>query len=112
MSKRHSKDWHNATIVYRLKMRGVSLRQLSKSHGFSPTALSVALQRPWPKAEGIIAAAIGVSPESIWPNRYAKRTAKRARIAGRKCAKANTLNALNAGCTDGNNNAVTAAMCK
>jgi len=32
-----------------------------------------ALNRPYPKAERIIAAAIGIAPEVIWPERYAKR---------------------------------------
>jgi Ner family transcriptional regulator len=80
MEEDGSKDWHQAMIVAHLRIAGTSLRQLSKDHALSPTALSVALQRPWAKAERIIADVIGVAPEKIWPSRYAKRETKRLRI--------------------------------
>lgn len=32
--------------------------------------MSMAIWRPWPKAERIIAEALGVPPEQIWPSRY------------------------------------------
>ncbi|MCD1597899.1 helix-turn-helix domain-containing protein [Rheinheimera aquimaris] len=64
-------DWHNANIIAQLKIKtGKSLRQLSEECGLSPKTLGQALQRPYPKAERIIAAAIGVDPQTIWPSRY------------------------------------------
>ncbi len=69
-------DWHRADIVAALHKRGWSLRRLSQEAGLSAGALNNALDRPWPKAERIIAAAIGVTPETIWPERYAKRNFK------------------------------------
>lgn len=72
-------DWHPAIIVAQLRIHGASLRQLARDNQLYPTALSVAIQRPWLKAEGIIAAAIGVTPNQIWPTRYAKREIKRQR---------------------------------
>lgn len=67
-------DWHRADIVAALHKEGWSLRKLAIRHGYkSPNALSNALDRPWPKAERIIAAAIGIPPETIWPTRFAKR---------------------------------------
>jgi Ner family transcriptional regulator len=30
----------------------------------------MALRRPWPKAEKIIADYIGTTPQAIWPSRY------------------------------------------
>lgn len=64
-------DWHPADIVAALHKKGVSLRQLALDHGYvSGSTLSGAMVRPYPKAEAIIAKAIGVKPEDIWPSRY------------------------------------------
>jgi len=82
MKSKQKADWHSAMIVARLRMNETSLRQLARDNGYYPTALSIALQRSWPKAEGIIAAAIGVKPQEIWPTRYAKRAAKKAKRTG------------------------------
>lgn len=71
--KKPAEDWHRADIVAAVRKAGWSLRKLSIEAELSPGALNNALDRPWPKAERIIAAAIGVEPETIWPNRYAKR---------------------------------------
>lgn len=64
-------DWHSAKIVSELKIKtDKSLRQLSVDNGMAETTLSQALQRPYPNAEKIIAQAIGVDPQEIWPSRY------------------------------------------
>jgi Ner family transcriptional regulator len=63
-------DWHPADLIAALKKRQLSLKQLSRDHGYAPDVLKVALRRPYPKAERIIAAALGVAPEVIWPSRY------------------------------------------
>ncbi len=63
-------DWHNAQIVARVRMAGTTLRQLSLAAGLQENSLYQALQRPWPKAERIIADAIGIPPHEIWPSRY------------------------------------------
>ncbi len=70
------KDWHRADVVAELKKKGWSVRALSIAAGLSPNTLKGALQFPYPKGEQIIAAAIGVSPETIWPSRYAARNFK------------------------------------
>lgn len=64
------KDWHPADVVAALWKRGVSMRALSLQAGYSPGALKHALRRPYPRAEKIIADAIGVHPMEIWPSRY------------------------------------------
>ena len=51
-------DWHRADIVAALHKANLSLRALSQAHGLSAGALNNALDRPWPKAEKIIADAI------------------------------------------------------
>lgn len=64
-------DWHPAHVVAALRIAGWSLRKLSAHHGLSPTALKNALVKPWPKAERLIAEAIGeVKPWQLWPSRY------------------------------------------
>ncbi|EOZ4638883.1 helix-turn-helix domain-containing protein [Enterobacter cloacae] len=63
-------DWHRIDIVAALHKRGVSIRQLSIQAGLKPDTLKNALARPYPKGERIIADAIGMDPDSIWPSRY------------------------------------------
>lgn len=66
-------DWHRADIIAALHKKGWSLRELSRQNGLADGTLKQALDRPYKKAEGIIAAAIGIGPQDIWPTRYAKR---------------------------------------
>lgn len=63
-------DWHPADVVASVRKAGQSLRRLSISNGYHAQSLQLALRKPWPRAERIIAAAIGVAPQSIWPTRY------------------------------------------
>lgn len=66
-------DWHRADIRAELEKRGTSLRKLSREAGLSENTLRNALDRKWPKGEKIIADAIGIAPEIIWPSRYKSR---------------------------------------
>lgn len=72
-----SQDWHPADIKAALEKKGWSLRRLSQHNGYNPNMLKAALARPYPNAERLIAGAIGVSPETIWPSRYDERRPKR-----------------------------------
>ncbi|MCW4628248.1 MULTISPECIES: helix-turn-helix domain-containing protein [Marinomonas] len=63
-------DWHRADIVAELKKRNLSVRQLSRDANLAENTLANALRSPWPKGEKIIADAIGVTPQDIWPSRY------------------------------------------
>lgn len=63
-------DWHNADILAALKKNGWNIASLSRHVGYTRGALYQALLRKWPKGEAIIAEAIGVKPEVIWPSRY------------------------------------------
>lgn len=74
--KKNTHDWHRADIVAELHKRGWSVASLARKHGLAPTTLRSALDKPYPKSEKIIAAAIGVAPEVIWSERYAKRNFK------------------------------------
>lgn len=70
INRKKGEDWHRADIRAELEKRGTSLRQLSRQAGLSENTLRNALDRKWPKGERIIAEAIGVAPEVIWPSRY------------------------------------------
>ena len=63
-------DWDKLDIIYHLNKRGLSLSELSRQHNLNSRTLNNALYRPYPKAERIIASAIGVEPAEIWPSRY------------------------------------------
>lgn len=77
-------DWHPADVVAAIRKAGWSLRKLATAAGYAnPAVLANANQRPWPKGERIIADAIGVAPEVIWPSRYAARAERAARVAAR-----------------------------
>ncbi|MCQ4108050.1 helix-turn-helix transcriptional regulator [Aeromonas sp. JL9] len=63
-------DWHRADVVAALKKVGMSVSQLSRDAGLSASTLQNTFRAPWPKGERIIADALGLSPEDIWPSRY------------------------------------------
>ncbi|EBY3807670.1 transcriptional regulator [Salmonella enterica] len=65
-------DWHSADIIAALKKRGTSMAAESRRAGLSSSTLANALTRHWPKGEKLIADALGVTPEHIWPSRYRK----------------------------------------
>ena len=65
-------DWHPADIIAGLKKRGTSQSALSRQAGLASSTLANALSRCWPKGERLIAEALDVAPENIWPSRYRK----------------------------------------
>lgn len=68
--KKLPSDVDRYDIIAAIRKRGMTLSRLSQAHGYSPGALRNALNRPWPKAEAIIAAYLGIAPQAIWPTRY------------------------------------------
>lgn len=65
-----NQDWHQADIIAAIRKKGTTLAAVSRGAGLSSSTLSNALTRKWPKGEKLIAEAIGVNPELIWPSRY------------------------------------------
>jgi Ner family transcriptional regulator len=63
-------DWHPADVLAALKKCGQSLAGLSVANGYHPTAAGKALKQPWPAMERLLATAIGLVPQEIWPSRY------------------------------------------
>lgn len=79
VSKEPATDWHVADIKAALEKVGQSLSSLSRANDLEASTLKEVLRRPYPKGERIVAKAIGLEPEEIWPSRYAHR-ARRARM--------------------------------
>ena len=73
MKKISANDWHRADVVAELKKRGWTVSQLSREAGLNRYTLYSALDRPYLRGERIIAKALNLRPEEIWPERYAKR---------------------------------------
>lgn len=63
-------DWHQADIIAALHKKRTTLAAVSRESGLSSSTLANALSRPWPKGELLIARAINVKPQEIWPSRY------------------------------------------
>jgi len=70
LKKPAQKDWHKADIKAAIEKAGYTLRELSRLHGYSPTYFAEALHRPIPRAQAILAEAIGIAAPKIWPSRY------------------------------------------
>lgn len=62
--------WKRADIVAAIKNAGFTLEKLGTDHGYSASAINVALLKQWPAVEKIIAETIGVAAHLIWPPRY------------------------------------------
>ena len=63
-------DWPSHYIVYRLRERGTSFSRLSARHGYARSSARMVVHTAWPKMESLVASAIGVPAEEIWPSRY------------------------------------------
>lgn len=64
--------WHPEQIKAAVRMRGITLSELARRHGYGADACRLALRRPWPRVERIIADELGVPPSQLWPERYAE----------------------------------------
>jgi Ner family transcriptional regulator len=63
-------DWHVEDIKCALRKKRLTLKSLSIKAGLAPSTLNNALRVSYPKAERIIAEALGLDPIDIWPSRY------------------------------------------
>lgn len=64
------KNWHTADIIAALHRKKLSLSEVSRQAGLSSSTLANALTRPWPRGEKLIADALNMAPQDIWPERY------------------------------------------
>lgn len=54
----------------------MTVAALGRANGLASRTLYAALKTDYPKGEQIIARALGLNPEDIWPNRIAQRNFK------------------------------------
>lgn len=66
-------DWSPAKLRFELEERGLTYRSLSLQAGYSQDSLKAVVRTPCETYERVIANALGVNPEDIWPSRYAFR---------------------------------------
>mgnify|MGYP003633137731 CR=1 FL=1 len=72
-------------IVAEIHRCGSSLRKLAKANGLETSACAVALSRGHRAGERVIADFLGVSPASLWPDRYSSSSQAKAtpfRVSG------------------------------
>ena len=62
--------WHPEKVKAEVRMRGRTLSQLARDHGFCPSYLRNVLIRPLYRGEQIISRFLGVPAKQIWPSRY------------------------------------------
>lgn len=89
-------DWHKADVIAALHKRDLTLIGLSKANGYHTcNAVSQALHRTYPKVERIIAVALDLQPQQIWPSRYhpdgTPRSGRNERGVGRFVRKADRI---------------------
>ncbi|HGM6761406.1 MULTISPECIES: helix-turn-helix domain-containing protein [Serratia] len=65
-----NRDAPGALIRACMELAGTNYKKLAEHHDVSADTLRNALYRRAPKQEGIIAGALGLTPEDIWPNRW------------------------------------------
>lgn len=63
-------DWHPEDVKAAVRKTGTTLTALALAHGLSESAVRMALRRPWPRVEALIARHLGRRPQEIWPSRY------------------------------------------
>lgn len=64
------KDWHREQIKAAVRMRGLHLCRIAEQAGYEPSSVYRALTRRWPAVEALIAQALDLQPQDIWPSRY------------------------------------------
>lgn len=63
-------DWHPADIKAEVQKRGFTFRSLSVAAGYAPDSLKSVLRTPSLPYEQIVANAIDIPAEELWPSRY------------------------------------------
>lgn len=78
-------DWHPEDIKAAVRKTGATLKSLALNANLSEASTRMALIQPWPRVQTIIAAHLGVPPQTIWPSRYdeAGKPRPRKEITGR-----------------------------
>ena len=65
-----SVNWTRQEVLFALRRAGTTAAAIGEANGLASTSVYNALERPYPRVHDLIAAAIGVSRETIWPQFY------------------------------------------
>lgn len=65
-----SKGWHKEQIKAAVRMRGLTMEQLSVGFNLPKNAGATALNKPYRRAELVIAQFLGVPLNELWPDRW------------------------------------------
>lgn len=78
-----SKGWDRHGILAAIKRRYGTLTRMAERFDADVRHVTVALRRPYPKAEKVISQALGVPAQELWPDRFDKagRRLRRQRMA-------------------------------
>ncbi len=85
-----------AWVMYRLRLRGLSMAAVAEKAGVKPHTLYVVWHRPYPRLEKAIADQLGLQPKDIFPDRYdaagrpARRMGRPVKKSANKQAKHNS----------------------
>ncbi len=60
---RKARGWHPEEIKAAIRMKGSSMAELSRQHGYGISAVRQVLRRPWPAIEWLVADHLGVEPQ-------------------------------------------------
>ncbi|MGB0747142.1 MAG: helix-turn-helix domain-containing protein [Magnetospiraceae bacterium] len=63
-------DWRWWRVLGELRERGLDITTLAERHGYSKFALFRVKLDPYHEPQTIIAQALGLTPQEIWPSRY------------------------------------------
>ncbi len=64
------RDWTQDEVLFCLRKRGTSLQRLARQHDYHPRSLHNICKRPWPRGESIVAKALGLTAQQVFPSRY------------------------------------------
>ncbi len=81
MARTTSEHWDRHAILAAIKRRYGSLTGLADRYKTDRRHLTVALKRPYLKAERIISKALGVPASELWPDRYSAAASARRKKA-------------------------------
>ncbi|WP_334128245.1 helix-turn-helix domain-containing protein [Sneathiella sp.] len=70
MTSTKTRKWNRHLILAEIKSRFGTLNEFADTTPLKPSHFSVALARPYPKAEALIAHGLGIDAKELWPDRY------------------------------------------
>lgn len=66
----HDPIKRRAWVKYQIHLQGRTMARLAADNGVDRRTLYQAFQKPYPRMEKIIAAALDLPPKELWPERY------------------------------------------